>query len=67
MAFSLQILQKVYQTRVTHLDDVKYRLKLEWTKAAKLDDGSRMCSRQIVRRRRLSACVEAGIGHFEHC
>jgi len=54
--------EKVYKTRITDLDDLKHRIRTEW---AKLDHAIAAAVRQW--RRRLSACVKVGGGHFEHC
>ena len=57
----LSVLQeKAYKTRITDIDDLKHRIRTEW---AKLDHAAAV--RQW--RRRLSACVKAGGGYFEHC
>jgi len=55
--------EKVYKTRITDLDDLKHHIRTEW---AKLDHAVIAAA---VRhwRRRLSACVRAGGGHFDHC
>jgi len=54
--------EKVYKTRITDLDDLKHRITTEW---AKLDHAVIAAA---VRQwhRRLSTCVKAGGGHFEH-
>ena len=55
--------EKVYKPRITDLDDLKHHISTEW---AKLDHAIiALAVRQW--RRRLSACVKAGGGHFEHC
>ena len=49
--------------RITDLDDLKHHIRTEW---AKLDHAViALAVRQW--RRRLSACVKADGGHFEHC
>jgi len=54
--------EKVYKTHITDLDDLKHRIRIDW---AKLDhDVIAAAVRQW--RRRLSACVKACGGHFEH-
>jgi len=55
--------EKVYKTRIADLDDLKHRIRTEW---AELDHAVIAAA---VRQwsRRLSACVKAGGGHFEHC
>ena len=55
--------EEVYKTRITDLDDLKHRIRTEW---AKLDHAVIAAA---VRQwhRRLSACVKADVGHFEHC
>jgi len=55
--------EKVYKTRITDLDDLKYRIRTEW---AKLDHAI-IAAAVRQWRRRLSAFVKAGGGHFEHC
>ena len=55
--------EKVYKTRITDLDDLKCRIRTEW---AKLDHAV-IAAAVRQWRRRLSACVKAGGGHFEHC
>jgi len=55
--------EKVYRTRITDLDDLKHRIRTEW---AKLDHAV-IAAAVHQWRRRLSACVKAGGGHFEHC
>jgi len=55
--------EKVYETRITDLDDLKHHIRIDW---AKLDHaGIAAAVRQW--RRCLSACVRVGDGHFEHC
>jgi len=58
--------EKLYKTRITDRDDLEHciRIKTEWTMQA-----SHVIIAAAVRqwRRRLSACVMAGSGHFEHC
>ena len=56
--------EKVYKTRITDLDDLKHRISTEWTK---LDHADIAAAAVRQWRRRLSACVRAGGGHFEHC
>jgi len=53
----------VYKTRITDPDDLKHRIRTEW---AKLDHAI-IASAVRHWRRRFSACVKAGGGHFEHC
>ena len=55
--------EKVYKICITDIDDLKHRIRTEW---AKLDHAVIAAA---VRHwcRRLSACVKAGSGHFEHC
>jgi len=55
--------EKVYKTRITDLYDIKHRIRIEWAKLR------RVITAVAVRqwRRRLSACVRTGSGHFEHC
>jgi len=48
---------------MTDLDELKHRIKTEW---AKLDHALTAASEHQWRRR-LSGCVKAGGGHFEHC
>jgi len=55
--------EKVYKTRITDLDDLKHRIRTEWAKLYHAVIAAAM--RQW--HRRLSACVRAGSGHFEHC
>jgi len=56
--------EKVYKTRITDLDDLKHRIRIR-TKWAKL---RHVIIAAALRqwRRRLSACVRAGGGHFKH-
>jgi len=56
--------EKVYKTRITDLDDLKRHISTEW---AKLDHAVIAAAVRQWRRCRLSACVRAGGGHFEHC
>ena len=56
--------EKVYKTRITDLDDLKHHIRAEW---AKLDHAVIAAAVRQWRRCRLSACVRAGGGHFEHC
>ena len=55
--------EKVYETRITDLDNLKRRIRTEW---AKLDHAV-IAAAVRQWRRRLSACVRAGGGHFKHC
>ena len=55
--------EKVYKTRITDLDDLKYHIRTEW---AKLDHAV-IAAAVRQWRRRLSACVRAGDGQFENC
>jgi len=57
--------EKVYKTSITDLDDLKHRIRIrtEWAKLRHVIISAAV--RQW--RRRLSACVRAGYGHFEHC
>jgi len=55
--------EKVYKTHITDLDDLKHRIR---TERAKLDH-TIIAAAVCQWRRRLSACVRAGDGHFEHC
>jgi len=58
-----EILQKkVYKTRISDLDEVKQRLRTEWTKL----DHVVIAAAIRQWRRRLSACVKADGRHFEH-
>ena len=58
------ILQGVhYKTHITDLDDLKHRIRTEWAKLDHADIAAAV--RQW--RRRLSACVKVGGGHFEQC
>jgi len=63
--WSIGLLQeKVYKTHITDLDDLKHhiRIRTEWAKLRHVIIAAAMCQW----RRRLSACVRAGNGHFEH-
>ena len=53
---------KVYKTCTTDLDDLKHRIRTEWTK---LDHA--VIAAAVYQWRRLSVSVKAGGGHFEHC
>ena len=53
--------EKVYKTRITDIDDLKHRIR---TESAKLDHAV-IAAAVRQWRRRLSACVKAGGGHFE--
>jgi len=53
----------LYKTRITDLDDLKHRTKTECTKL----DHAVITAAVRQWRRRYSACVGAGGGHFEHC
>jgi len=55
--------EKVYETRITDLDDLKdrTRIRTEWAKLRYVITAAAV--RQW--RRRLSACVRVGSGHFE--
>ena len=55
--------ETVYKTHITDLDDLKHHIRTEW---AKLDHAV-IAAAVRVWHRRLSACVKAGGGHFEHC
>ena len=55
--------EKVYKTRITDHDDLKHHIRTDW---AKLDHPV-IAAAVRQWRRRLSACVKAGGGHFEHC
>jgi len=55
--------EKVYQTRITDLDDLKHCIRTEW---ANLDHAV-IAAAVHQWHRRLSACVKADGGHFEHC
>jgi len=57
--------EKVYKTRITDFDDLKHRIRIR-TKWAKLDH-TITAAAVSQWRRRLSACVRAGSGYFEHC
>jgi len=54
--------EKVYKTRITDLDDLKHHI---WTEWAKLNHAV-IAAAVRQWRQRLSACVKAGGGHFEH-
>jgi len=54
---------KVYKRRVTDLDDLKHRIRTEWTKL--LDHA--VIAAAVYQWRRLSVSVKAAGGHFEHC
>jgi len=56
----------VYKTRITDLDDLKHRITGIRTEWAKLDHAV-IAAAVRQWRRRLSACVKAAGGHFEHC
>jgi len=53
----------VYKTRITDRDDLKHRIRTELAKLYL----AVIAAAVRQRRRRLSACVRAGGGHFEHC
>jgi len=55
--------KKVYKTCISDFDDLKHHIRTEW---AKLDHAV-IAAAVRQWRRRLSACVRAGGGHFEHC
>jgi len=55
--------EKVYKTSTTDLDDLKRHIRIEW---AKLDHAV-IAAAVRQRRRRLSASVRAGGGHYEQC
>jgi len=57
--------EKVYKTRITDLDDLKHhiRIRTEWVKL----DHAMIVAAVRRWRRRLSAGVRAGGGHFDHC
>jgi len=61
------ILQENVQktTRFTDLDDLKHRIRIrtEWAKLRHVV----IAAAVHQWRRRISACVRAGSGHFEHC
>jgi len=57
--------EKVYKTRITDLDDLKHRIRIR-TEWAKLRHAV-IAAAVHQWRRRISACVRAGSGHFEHC
>ena len=50
--------EKLYKTRITHLDDLKHHIRTEWAKL----DPSVVAAAVRQWRRRLSACVRAGGG-----
>jgi len=52
----------MYKTHITDLDDLKHRTR---TECAKLDH-TVIAAAVRQWRRRLSACVREGGGHFEH-
>ena len=51
----------MYKTRITDLDELKQRLRMEW---AKLDHV--IIAAAIRQWRHLSACIKADDGLFEH-
>jgi len=55
--------EKMDKTRITDHDDLKHHIRTEWAKLhhAVIPAAVRQW------RRRLSACVRAGGGLFEHC
>jgi len=55
--------EKVDKTRITNLDNLKHCIRTEWTKL----DHAVIAAVARQWRRRLSACVRAGCGYFEHC
>jgi len=55
--------EKVYKTGITDVDDLKHRIRTEWAKLDHAVIAAAVCQW----RRRPSACVKAGGGHFEHC
>jgi len=55
--------EKVYKTHITDLDDHTHRIRTAW---AKLDHAV-IAAAVRQWRRRLSACVRADCGRFEHC
>jgi len=57
--------EKVYKICITDLDDLKHHMRIR-TECSKLDHD---VIAAVVRQwhRRLSACVRASGGHFEHC
>ena len=54
----------LYKTRITDLDDLKHHIRTEWANGPKLDHAV-IAAAVRQWRRRLSACVRAGGGHFE--
>jgi len=54
--------EKVYQHRINNLDELKQRLRTEWCNL----DHAVVAAAIRQWRRRLTACVHAGGGHFEH-
>jgi len=54
--------EKVYRHRINDLDELKQRLRVEWSKL----DHAVVTAAIRQWRRRLSACVQADGGHFEH-
>jgi len=57
--------EKVYNTCITDLDDLKHRISIR-TEWAKLDHAIIAAAVRQWRRRH-SACATAGGGHFQHC
>jgi len=55
--------EKLYKTRIIDLDDLKHRIRTEWTKL----DHAVIAAAVRQWRRRFPACVRSGGGHFEHC
>jgi len=57
--------EKVYKICITDLDDLKHRIRIrtEWAKLYHAIIAAAVCQW----RRRLSGCVRADGGHFEHC
>jgi len=55
--------EKVYKTRITDLDNLKHRIRTEWTKLDHAVIAAAVCQW----RRRLSVCIKVGGGHFGHC
>jgi len=53
---------KVYQHCINDFDELKHRLRAEWSNLNHAVVAAAICQW----RRRLSACVKAGGGHFEH-
>jgi len=51
------------KTRIADLDDLKHRIRADWAKLYR----AVVVATVRQRRRRLSACVVLGGGHFEHC